>query len=165
MATDKKALKKYIDEQDKWHNELTTANNGAKAKIMTYIGVILGLLVFLYSSALDAKKDYLERLFIPDELYGRIFYSVGLFLLLFALGKLIHGARPNGEWHVGYKSSDSKRVEGMSEEEYLIKLKNDNDKARECNMNAYNKRWTTIKDSFYPMLIGAIIMVVLRYFQ
>lgn len=165
MALDKETLRLYIHEQSRFHDELTSSSNGAKTKIATYIGTILALFAFLYAGALDPTKTVLQRLFIPDELYGKIFYAIGLFFLLFALGKLIHGARPNGFWSVGYQSSDLIDVESMSETDYLIKLKNNNDEARASNIDQYNKKFVALKDAFFPMLIGAIIMIVLRYFQ
>lgn len=162
---DTKALKIYIAEQERFHDELTAANAGLKVRLTTYIGAILALLAFLYVSALDSSKTPQARLFIPHELYGQIFYITGLFFILYALGRLIHGMRPNGFWSVGYDSTDLKKVESLSEEEYLMKLKNDNDNARRSNVDDYNRRQSSLKDAFYPMLIGAIMMIVLRYFQ
>ncbi len=165
MAVDKKTLRIYINEQRHFHDELTTANLSLKNKIATYIGAILAFMAFLYVGALDESKTVLERLFIPDELYGKIFYAAGLLFLLMALGKLINGSRPNGTWSVGYESSDINSIEIMKEEDYLIKLKNDNDNARKSNILQYNSKFTSLKDSFYPMLLGATIMIVIRYFQ
>lgn len=165
MSTDKQTLKEYIKQQENFYNAITGANHNLKNKIMTYTGTILALLAFLYSGALDEKKSVLQKLFIPEELYGKIFYAVGLFLVLYAFGKLLKGARPNGRWHMGFASDDVKLVENMKEEDYLKKLKDDNDEALDCDLKEYNSRFVAIKDSFYPMVIGGIILVVLRYFQ
>ena len=165
MPIDKNTLKTYIEGQQRYHDELSASNNSVKSRIATYIGLILALLAFLYVGALDESKTVLERLFIPDELYGKIFYVAGLFFLLMALGRLINGSRPSGSWSVGHQSADVAEVENMKEEDYLIKLKNDNDDSRLYNLNQYNEQFDALKKSFYPMLLGAIIMIVLRYFQ
>jgi hypothetical protein len=165
VAVDKEALKHYVSEQHRFHDELTKANDAIKNKIVAYIGAIFAFLAFIYVGALDATKTVPERLFIPDELYGKIFYAAGLFFILLALGKLIHGSRPSGYWSVGFQSSDLENIEIMEEEEYLVKLKNDNDDARKENLRQYDKSYAALKDAFYPMLLGAIILVVLRYFQ
>lgn len=165
MAADKEALKLYVAGQQKFHDELTTAHIGVINRIVTYIGAVLAFLTFLYIGALDTTKSVAERLFIPDELYGKIFYVAGLFFILLALGRLIHGFRPNGTWSVGFRSSDINEIEEMDEEAYLIKLKNDNDEARKSNISQYEKAFGSLKAAFYPLLIGAIVLIVLRYFQ
>lgn len=165
MATDKKTLGIYITEQRRFHDELTSSFNTARGRITTYIGVILAFLAFLYSGALDSDKTATEKLFIPPELYGQIFYSTGLFMLLYALGRLIHGSRPNGSWDVAFQSEDCGEIESVNEARYLVKLKNDYESARAKNITTYNKKYEAIKDSFYPLLLGAIILIVLRYFQ
>lgn len=165
MVTDKESLKTYIEEQRRYHAELTSSYLGKTTKIITYIGAILALLAFLYSGALDSTKPTFERLFIPAELYGKIFYAFGLFLLLYALGKLIHAARPAGQWTVAVQSKDVKAVESMTEEAYLLKLKDDYENARRDNIALNDTKHYAIRDSYYPMLIGAIVLIVLRYFQ
>jgi hypothetical protein len=165
MATDKKALKLYIEEQRRYHDELTTAYTSVRTKMVTYIGAGLAFLAFLYAGALDTTKTTLERLFIPDELYGKVFYVFGLFLVLYALGKLIHGSRPNGVWTVAVDSKDVSAIENMSEEGYLIKLKNGYEDARKDNIVQYNYHHSSFKDAFHPLILGAIILIVLRYFQ
>lgn len=162
---DIKTLKAYIEEQRRFHDELTRSYEMLRTKIVTQIGGTLALLAFLYAGALDTTKTTLERLFIPPELYGKIFYYLGLFFILYSLGKVIHGARPNGVWTVAYQSQDNKPVESMAHKDYLIKLKNDYDKARADNAVQYSKKYEAYKDAFYPLLAGAIIMIVLRYFQ
>ena len=165
MASNKETLKTYIAEQQRYHDELTRNYQHKQTKIVTYIGAILAFLAFLYSGALNSAEPTLIRLFIPEELYGQIFYVAGLFMLIYALSKLIHGARPNGEWTVAINSKDVKMVEETSEDDYLLKLKDDYESARSDNIIQNNKKHLAIRDSFYPMLMGAIIMIVLRYFQ
>ncbi len=165
MVVDKEALRIYIEEQRLYHAELTSSWLGKHTRIVTYIGAILALLAFLYAGALDSSQSTKVRLFIPDEIYGQVFYAFGLFLLLYALGKLIHGARPSGAWTVAVESKDVHVVESLTEEEYLVKLKNDYEAARKDNIVLNSRKHEAIKDSYYPMLLGAIILIVLRYFQ
>jgi hypothetical protein len=162
---DKEAIKLYIEEQRRYHDELTAANIAVRTKTVSYIGALLAFLAFLYSGALDANKSAAERLFIPDELYGKIFYFFGLFLVLYALGKLVHSSRPNGTWTVAVASKDTEAIEEMSEEAYLLKLKDDYESARQDNVRQYTAHWSAFKDAFYPLLLGVIILIVLRYFQ
>lgn len=165
MSIDKNAVTRYIEEQRRFHDELTDSFKSLRGKITTYIGLILAFLAFLYAGALDDSKPTQERLFIPEELYGKIFYAAGLFLLLYALGKLIYGARPNSVWTVAFQSNDCDAIEEMTESEYLIKQKNDYENARKDNILVHAKKHEAVKDSFYPLLLGAILLIVLRYFQ
>ena len=166
MAIDKESIRLYIEEQRRYHDELTHSFSVQKTRIYAYIGAILAVLAFLYSGALDENKTTTrEKLFIPDELYGQVFYAFGLFLLLYALGKLVQGARPNSIWTVALQSKDYKKVESKSEGEYLVELKDYYEDARSSNIVQYSEKHEALRDSFYPMLLGAIILVVLRYFQ
>lgn len=166
-ADDTKILEFSIEEQRRFHDELTSSYRSLQLKIISFIGAALALLAFLYSGATDTSAPTAERLFIPAELYGVIFYFIGLGSLLFALAKLIHGARPNGVWTVPLDLEQLEKLElnERSETQYLTYYKDEYVKATRANLKQHAKKHEAIRDSFYPLLIGAIVLIVLRYFQ
>jgi hypothetical protein len=165
----KEVLEIAVTEQRRFHDELTSSYRSLRLKIITFIGAVLTLLAFLYASpdsGPEAKGlSALERLFIPDSLYGKIFYAIGLGCLLYALARLVHGAKPNALWHVPFSSDDYKNLNEKDPEKFLQTLKNEYAKSIETNLVEHSKRSEAITESFYPLLVGAIILIVLRYFQ
>ena len=164
-----KVLKVAVNEQRRFHDELTGSFRGLRTKIITFIGAILALLTFLYAGATTTKvpetRSTVDRLFFPSELYGQIFYLVGLTCLIYALAKLVHGAKPDAQWSVPFEQSDFASLKDTDERVYLEKLKDEYVKATDNNLRMHAKKSEAMKDSFYPMLVGGILLVVLRYFQ
>lgn len=77
----------------------------------------------------------------------------------------MHGARPGAIWSVPFTQSDYANLSEKDEREYLLNLKNEYIEKTESNLIVHGKKSVALKDSFYPLLLGAIILVALRYFQ
>lgn len=165
MAANLEVLRIAVEEQRRFHDELTSSYRSMRLRIITFIGAILALLAFLYSGSTDRNVNTLRRLFIPDTQYGMIFYFLGLGFLLYALAKLVHGARPNGRWGVPIDLHSLESLDEKDTVKYLMKLKNEYIKVARDNMSEHAKKHEALRDSFYPLLIGAILLVVLKYFQ
>lgn len=161
-------LEVAVTEQRRLHDELSSSFKGLRTKILTFIGAILALLTFLYAGASAAGSDEAsvrERLFIPQELYGVIFYFVGLVCLVYALAKLIHGARPGARWHAPLELQDYELLSGKDKQKFLLHLKDDYVRTTKENLRTHAEKSEAVQGSFYPLLLGAILLVVLRYFQ
>ncbi|HSW66684.1 MAG TPA: hypothetical protein VLI54_06115 [Bacillota bacterium] len=167
-APSNEVLRIAVEEQRRFHNELTSSFAATRAKILYFIGASLALLTFLYAGASNPDGHKLtvhERLFIPHDLYGLIFYFAGLTLVLYALAKLIHGAKPDSLWSVPFEQEDFITLKDTDERIYLEKLKNEYVKTTASNLAVHDRKSCALKDAFYPLLLGAIVLVVLRYFQ
>src|SRR4051812_24138100 len=79
-------LRIAIEEQRRVYDELNEATASIKIKILTLTGAGLALLTFLYANPSNLKNP----LFIPPQIYGKIFYIVGLILTLGSLGMLLY---------------------------------------------------------------------------
>lgn len=161
-------LRIAVEEQRRFHDELTSSFRGLRNKTLSFIGATLALLTFLYAGASSSDGGNLttaERLFIPHELYGLIFYFVGLSCIIYALGKLVHGAKPDAVWSVPLEQRDYANLIEDDERRFLQKLKDEYVAKTEENLQVHAKKSEALKDSFYPLLVGAILLVVLRYFQ
>lgn len=174
MASDKNeystaVLRVALDEQRRFHEELTNSFDNIKSKIVVYIGAMLAVLTFLYSGALEETNTMRQRLFIPDELYGMIFYFFGLACLIYALFVLIRAMRTDTQWEV-FSETTERRVIGtidekLNEVEYLQEMVNGYETATGKNLQAHRINSNAIQNAFLPMIGGAIILVVLRFFQ
>jgi hypothetical protein len=158
-----------LDEQRRFHDEITKSFDSIKSKIVLYIGAMLTVLTFLYSGALDVNKTMQERLFIPKELYGMLFYFFGIVCLIYALFELIRAMRIDTQWEV-YSETTERRIVGcidntLDQKKYLQEMVNGYEAATHKNLNAHGIKSVAIQTAFSPMIGGAIILVVLRFFQ
>lgn len=158
-----------LDEQRRFHDEITRSFDNIKSKIVLYIGAMLAVLTFLYSGALNDSKSMRERLFIPNELYGMLFYFFGLACIAYALFVLIRAMRTDTQWEV-YTETAERRVIGgvdskLDQREYLQEMVDGYEQATNKNLKAHGIKAVAIKTAFSPMIGGAIILVVLRFFQ
>jgi hypothetical protein len=158
-----------LDEQRRFHDELTRSFDVIKSKIVYYIGAILATMTFLYSGALDEHKSTLEKLFIPNELYGMLFYFFGVICLLYSLAVLAKGMRPDIRWNVYTEATEQRVVGGvdtsLSEREYLQDMVDGYESYTNTNLESHNKKSEATRAAFFPMVMGAIILTVLRLFQ
>lgn len=158
-----------LDEQRRFHDEITKSFDNIKSKIVLYIGAMLAVLTFLYSSALDENKSMRDRLFIPTELYGMLFYFFGLACMIYALFVLIRAMRTDTQWEV-YTETAERRIVGsvdnkLDQREYLQEMVDGYEVATNKNLGAHGIKAVAIRTAFSPMIGGAIILVVLRFFQ
>lgn len=158
-----------LDEQRRFHDEVTRSFDNIKNRIVYYIGAILATLTFLYSGALDETKTIRQRLFIPCELYGVIFYFFGLACLIYSLFVLARGMRPDIRWNV-YTETNERKVIGavdqrLSEREYLQEMVNGYEEYTKLNLKSHDKKAEASQTAFFPMIIGVTILVVLKFFQ
>ena|SRR5579862_8159721 len=153
-------LRVAIEEQRRFHDELTEAYHGVSVKILTLAGGGLALLTFLYSNPADPKNP----LFIPQQLYGKIIYFAALLSTLAALGLLIHGIKPTGQWEVAPETEALESLDETDEHKYLLYVKNRYVACFKNNLKEYSFKHKYLKLSFYPLVFGAIILVVIKLF-
>ena len=128
-------LKSTLAEQQRFHDELTNSFDDTKNRIVVYIGAILAILTFLYSGAIDTSKGVRERLFIPEELYGIIFYFFGLTCILYVFFVLVCAMKMDTQWEV-YTDTSDRRIIGsidnrLTKREYLQEMVNGYEDASE----------------------------------
>lgn len=162
-------LRIALEEQRLFHQELTGAFETQRNRIVYYIGAILAVLTFIYSGALDTSKSTQQKLFIPEELYGMLFYFFAVACIVYALFILVKGMHPNEKWTIFTDTTEQKVLGGvdpkMSERDYLQAMVDGYEQATNDNLRAHARKSQATRAAFFPMLIGAILLVVLRFFQ
>ena len=76
---------KVLEERYQLFNKMY---EGAKGKTVTFLGAGFALLVYLYSNTTGEKNGLLDLLFIPEEIYGKLFYFISLYLILTSMYSL-----------------------------------------------------------------------------
>lgn len=155
-TTEEDVLEIAIEEQRRVYDDLSQSYDHAKIKVLTFLGGGLALLTYLYSTSND--------LFVPQELYGQIFYFAGLTLIIGALGNLLSALRTS-PWEVPTESKELRKINGSDSR--LDYLRYTRDRYLACwdnNIKVYESKQRTLNISFMPLILGAIILIVLKTF-
>lgn len=143
-----------IEELRRTLSWLDEAYNRVKTKTLTFIGAGLALLTFLYASG---------DIFFPAEAYGQIFYSIGLALIISAVIMLFASMWPR-TWLFTVDAEDLDDMNFEDKTHYLQYVKDNYLKAYKANSTTYAKNHKILHMAFFPLVIGAIILVVLKIF-
>ncbi len=143
-----------IEELRRTMDWLSSAYDTVKTKTLTYIGAGLALLTFLYANG---------DIFFPSETYGRIFYIIGFALIVSALVMLFVSMLPRS-WEFSIDSDDLDDMNFVDTNHYLQYVKNNYMNAYRRNRRTYQKNHRILALSFFPLIIGAIILIVLKIF-
>lgn len=141
-----------------WVND---AYQRIKAKTVLFLGGGLALLTFLYADG---------DTFIPPDTAGKIFYFCGLSLLVGALVALF-ASLWHRRWEFSITGDDIEKIGKEPRETFLVSRKAYLDYVMRQHLKAYKKNLITYESNhkllnvaFYPLVIGAIILVVLNIF-
>lgn len=147
-------LEVTIDELRRAYDWVSHMYDKVKSKTLTFLGGGLALLIFLYSGG---------NLFFPSQVYGQIFYVIGLGLVVCSLVMLFVSTLPR-TWLLTVDSKDMDDMNFEDDNHYLQYVKNNYMEAYKFNKNIYEKNGKMLNLSFFPLVIGAIILVVLKIF-
>lgn len=150
-----KTLTVAIEELRRTNDWISAAYDRVKVKTFTFLGGGLALLLYLYSPNGD--------IFFPKEVYGRIFYVIGLGLLISSVIMLFISLLPR-RWYFSADLDDMKEMNFEDDNHYLQYVKNEHMVAYENNLKTYEQNHRILTLSFYPLVVGAIILVVLKIF-
>jgi hypothetical protein len=149
-------LKIAVDEQRRVDDWIAKNYDNVRNKILTLLGGGLASLTFLYSS---------RQLFIPPEIYGKIFYFAGLSLIILGISTLIHALRPM-HWEFTTEDKDLMNIHKVETvTEYLLYVRDKYMAAYKTNLHAYEYKQKLFNFSLYPLIFGVIILVVIKLFS
>lgn len=143
-----------IDEMRRTYDALSNTNDKLRVKILTFIGAGLALMTYLYND---------NSLFIPNEIYGMIFYFTGLGFIIAAMIILLLGLRPH-PWRLTTEIKQIKKNDYKNEEEYLEYVKEQYVEAFELNSKGYESRHSSVNVGFVLLIVGAFILIVIKNF-
>lgn len=151
---DDETLKLTIEELRRTNDWISNSYDKVKTKTFTFLGGGFGLLIFLYSSG---------DIFFPKEDYGRIFYVLGLALLIGSIVMLFVSLLPR-IWEFSTDCDELEELNFEDHSHYLQYVKSNYIKQYRKNKHTYEKNQRIMSLAFYPLTLGAIIMVVLKIF-
>lgn len=124
-----------------------------------------GILTFLYYSVATSDASTMaERLFFPEQDYGKVIYIIAAAFFFYGLIKLtliVFGKNP---WETSY---ESKKKDYTHEQPLttLTYIKDRYDSCTKINGIEYNKRKDNLNFLFYCILLSGIILVVMKTLQ
>lgn len=153
-----RSLELAIEEQRRDYDQVDTMYESARSKNYSMIAVVLGLLAYLYTANGDGTLQ--ERLFIPNEHYGIIFYAISVALIIYGMGKLVKALKSR-PWSTAY-DNDQDEDKMKNYEKYLEYVRKRYLKCSETNSKSYREKQELLDDALWPLLIGAIMLVLLK---
>jgi len=155
-----RSLELALEEQRRDYDIVHSLHEAIKIKNVTFLAAALGLLGYLYTGTNGKLK---EKLFIPNQSYGVIFYVTGVFLLLGAIGGFMVVLIKNRAWHTAY---DNDQEEDMLNdyEKYLRYMRKRYLKVSKINVDCYEKRRYLLNNAFMAMILGVTILLLLKTF-
>jgi len=123
-----------------------------KLRILTFLGAGMALLSYLYSG---------NDLFIPDETYGKVFYFLGLGLVVSAIGFLLRGLRTMS-WSVPIESKLTKIHTHKTKAEALDALVEEYIECMVANIARYENKVTHLNSGFFQLLCGGTLLLVIK---
>jgi len=148
-------LRITVEEQRREYDILSDSKHRVANKTLTLTGAGLALLTFLYADG---------EIFIPTEIYGQIFYTVGALLNIGALATLLFATKPSGTWELPPEIDTLESLDEKDERKYLEYIKNRYITCYKSNAKHYQTKQRLMNMSFYPLVFGAIILIIIKLF-
>lgn len=126
-----------------------------KSKIMIILGGSLALLTYLYSS---------DSLFLPEQLYGRIIYAIGLGLVLAGIS-MLYKASYRRIWAFPVDIKETRERTFKSYIEYLYYVEKNFIEVYEKNSSQYTNVVKWLHWGFVTVVLGAILLIVIKFFS
>ncbi len=151
-----------IEELRRRYDKISHDYDTTRIKLITLLGGGLAFLSFMYSGKTPQGK---ADIFFPPALADRIFYFIGLGLVLVAMGVLFWAILPR-DWSLPL---DAKRLNNLddhytSKNKFLLYVKNEYLESLAFCMRQLAKLVRMLNASLVMLFIGAIILLVLKYF-
>jgi hypothetical protein len=111
-------------------------------------------LTYLYSSG---------NLFIPAELYGKIFYFIGLASILLAMMIFLIELRPYS-WELTTEIKALEDIKQKDESEYLEYVKKEYINCFNANSKTYEMKHRSFNLGFILLTVGAFTLIIIKTF-
>ncbi len=154
VPTDKAVNRIAIEELRRSYDIMHRAVDQLRVKTLTFIAATFGLLTFLYRDG---------DLFIPPQLYGRIFYFVGFFSLITALIIFLLGLMPY-PWKLTTEIKQLKNIRQNNEDEYLEYVRGEYIDSFTNNARVYENKHSSFNLGFILLVVGAFTLIVIKTF-
>lgn len=153
-AVPKAVNKIAVDELRHTYDILNKSIDKLQTKTLTFLAATLALLTFLYSGG---------DLFIPAQVYGRIFYFLGLALVLTAVIMFLLGLKPVS-YQVPTTIAKLKDIKERDEQEYLEYVKQEYISTFDHNKVIYESKHADLYRGFVLLTLGAFILIIIKTF-
>lgn len=161
MAVNKnESLDTILAEQRRDQDYLLHIYNRMRAGQNILLAASFGVLVYLSSALNLADKSLAERLFFPDEDYGKVIYVLASGFFLFGVIKLMINVFGKHPWSTSYVAEkDGYDHDPVNTKQYF---KERNDSVTLKNAKSYFQHHDELTYLFYSISVSAIILIVMK---
>lgn len=143
-----------IDELRRSYDILNKSIDKLQLKTLTFLAATFALLTYLYGGS---------DLFIPAQVYGRVFYFIGLGLVLAAAIIFLLGLKP-ATYTLTTTIKKLRNISEKSETDYLEYVKSEYVDSFVHNSKIYEAKHALFNVGFIFLVIGAFILIVIKTF-
>lgn len=150
-----------LGQQQQDNDYLLHIYNRMRAGQSILLTASIAVIVYLYSvPAGTGRASIAERLFIPQEDYGKVIYFIAAGFFIYGVIKLMINVFGSHPWITSYDSTKDNYIhDPEATKEYYKKR---NDMCLKENGASYYKHKQELTYLFYSITISAIILVVIK---
>lgn len=153
--TKESILEIAVEEQRRVYDKMFDNYQQVKSRTLVFLAAGFALMTFLYASG---------DIFFPKQTYGQIFYLAALGLVIFGFCALFIALQA-ARWEYPTEKSRLQTLDFPSKVEYLEYIKDRYILCYTLNVTVCEKKHMLLRISFYPLIIGATILVLLKIFK
>jgi hypothetical protein len=146
-------LQLALIEAHKKYERVNNDYNQNSTKLFTLLATELAILTFLFAS---------DGGFLPEKLYGIIFYAIGVALVILAVAALFWGTLSN-DWEEPAELKELQTLRYDSKAAFLEYLKDDYLVAYQFCLEQYTKRRKLLDWSIFLFVGGVTILMILKF--
>lgn len=148
-------LKESIDELRRMHDEVCDSYVLTRNKVLAFLAGGLALLSYLYSSG---------DLFIPEQVYGKIFYFVGVAFCVTSIG-ILFSAMQAVSWSIPTDIKRHKNIKQKKYIEFLEYIKDEYTESLSKNFIHCENKQKLLNSAVALLIAGAILLLVIKNFN
>lgn len=151
-------LQNAIVEEQRTYDYIDGLFKRVGEKALTYFGGGLAVLTLLYTARISPTEPFL---FMPPELYGKIFYGAGVLLVVYGLWHLYQAILPR-DWELPTEHDKKDTILSMTDRGYLEYILERYYICYFINIKSLSRRQRGVSKGFNPLVLGAIILLVIK---
>lgn len=167
-------LRETITDLRRRYDAIYVMYSGIRSQTITFIGAGFTLLGYLYyptntsCSNFQIEKNFeilINRLFIPEEIYGKILYALAIFLIFTAMIRLLLSVR-GFRWEFSCHEEKFDDIENKETNlSFLQYMRNSYLRVTKLNLSVYEIRHKIVNESLLMLSVGGILMILIKIFN
>lgn len=151
-----KKLKTSLEEERRRYQDILVSFREMRNRTLVFLSVELAIMTYFFANLNEI---------LPNELYGIIFFTIGVICIAVSIALLFYRYRMIPDWPDPVGPVELIKInQAASESEYLRIIVNDYKAASAKTNEILHRHAVSINWSLYLFVIGAIILLIIKFF-